>query len=230
MKLLVLSDLHLEFADFEPHAKAVAAADVVVLAGDIRQGTQGIPWARKTFPHKPVIYVAGNHEFYGLHWNKLLDELRKEAALHDIHFLENDSVSIDGIRFLGTTLWTDFDFFGRTRRSQSMRAAEEALNDYDCISAGVPPAEESGAYERKERLSVTMGPGREYINRLTAAHTLLRHRESLAWLESKLSKSDRDKTVVVTHHYPHQNSNPPQYADDGLTPAFGSKLPTEVFA
>ncbi|WP_425334298.1 metallophosphoesterase [Polynucleobacter sphagniphilus] len=62
MKLHVLSDLHLEFADFTP---ASNTADVVVLAGDIGLRAEGVTWARKSFPQQAIIYVAGNHEFYG---------------------------------------------------------------------------------------------------------------------------------------------------------------------
>lgn len=62
MNLYVLSDLHTEFADFDlPETNA----DVVVLAGDIGVGTGGLDWIRKQRLHKPVIYVPGNHEFYG---------------------------------------------------------------------------------------------------------------------------------------------------------------------
>ena len=76
MKLHILSDLHLEFGPFEPPP---TDAQVVILAGDIHVRTLGITWARKTFPHQEVIYVAGNHEFYGAHWDDLLPELREEV-------------------------------------------------------------------------------------------------------------------------------------------------------
>lgn len=65
MKLLVLSDLHVEFAPFVPDRSAMSAADVVVLAADIHTGVQVMAWARQSFADKPIIYVAGNHEFYG---------------------------------------------------------------------------------------------------------------------------------------------------------------------
>src|SRR2546422_9130382 len=130
MKLHVLSDLHVEFTDYKPDVEAVDAADVIVLAGDIHQGAAGMNWARNSFPGKPIIYVAGNHEFYGHHWDALLPELRQKAGECGVHFLENDSVTINGMRFLGATLWTDFDMFGRSRRSQNMRASEGALNDF----------------------------------------------------------------------------------------------------
>jgi len=61
MRLQVFSDLHLEFGRFEP---TIINADVVVLAGDIHQGTAGVKWARQYCHDCPVIYVPGNHEFY----------------------------------------------------------------------------------------------------------------------------------------------------------------------
>jgi Icc-related predicted phosphoesterase len=228
LKLLVLSDLHLELADFEPDSVSVEASDVVVLAGDIHQGTKGIAWARKTFPDKPIIYVAGNHEFYHFHWEKLLSDLREEAFNHEVHFLENDSVNIGAVRFLGATLWTDFDYLGRSRRSQAMREAENRLNDYRLITAGIPPSELIDIYQRKERMSVTVGPGRPYESELTAAHTIKRHQDSLEWLRNELPKGARSRTVVVTHHYPHQNSTAVRFQKDLLTPAFGSRLPIEM--
>jgi predicted MPP superfamily phosphohydrolase len=120
MKLHILSDLHLEFAPHQVDRHAIQSADVVVLAGDIFTGTQGIAWARQSFPSQHIVYVAGNHEFYGHYWDQLLDQLRDEARIHCVDFLENESVTIDGIRFLGATLWTDFDYFGRGKRHASM--------------------------------------------------------------------------------------------------------------
>lgn len=135
MKLLVLSDLHVEFAAFIPDIEVANEADVVVLAGDIHQGVKGMLWARQTFPEKPIIYVAGNHEFYGEHWDLLLPELRAHAQQHKIHFLENDCISIEGIRFLGASLWTDFAYFGAIKQSQMMRLAQRSLNDFRLIQA-----------------------------------------------------------------------------------------------
>jgi predicted phosphodiesterase len=66
MKILVLSDLHLShqsFAVVMDGARIDAQADVVVLAGDIDDGLGGFRWAREAFPDKPIVMVAGNHEF-----------------------------------------------------------------------------------------------------------------------------------------------------------------------
>ena len=216
MKMLVLSDLHVEFTGFKPAPVATAAADVVVLAGDIHTGTNGILWARQTFPDKPIVYVAGNHEFYGQDWDGLLSDLRHQAAAHDVHFLENNSVTIQGIRFLGATLWTDFEFFGESRRSQMIRAAEHVMNDFRLIEADPLPAERNIVTTRSTR------------NKLTGWHTVRRHRESLAMLRSELLVGDPERTVVVTHHYPHKNSTAARFTNEETTAAFGSKLPNEV--
>ena len=85
MKLHILNDLHIEFEDFEPPA---TDADVVVLAGDIGVGMEGLRWAEDRFPDKPVIYVPGNHEFY--HHDITLIEALKAQAPERIHVLNDD--------------------------------------------------------------------------------------------------------------------------------------------
>ena len=80
MKILVLSDLHLAHLSFPAvHAgeRIDAQADVVVLAGDIDDGVGGFRWARETFPDKPIVYVAGNHEFYGYNWKEIQDRVNQ---------------------------------------------------------------------------------------------------------------------------------------------------------
>lgn len=83
--------------------------DVVVLAGDIGTGRMGMAWAMEAFPKElPVVYIAGNHEFYGRSL-ALIEELRaKAAATPNIKFLENDSFELNGTTIIGGTLWTDF--------------------------------------------------------------------------------------------------------------------------
>lgn len=225
MKLLVLSDLHVEFAPFAPDVAATQAADVVVLAGDIHKGLLGMAWARLTFPDKPIIYVAGNHEFYRQHWNRHLTQLRMEADFHSIHFLENDSVTIDGIRFLGATLWTNFEYFGKSRRSHMMNLATNSMNDFRLIEAD-PLTMTLDNMARTEAENDKQNDRIRQI--LSPAHTVLRHRESLAWLQTELENGDPVKTIVVTHHYPNIHSTAKQYVQDPLTAAFGSKLKLNI--
>ena len=225
MKLHILSDLHNEFVPHQSDPEAVAAADVIALAGDIDVGTKGLIWAREAFPNNEIVYVAGNHEFYQHHWNQLLVDMRLKAETLDIHFLENQTVTIGGVRFLGATLWTDYDYFGRGKRQACMREAEEKLNDFRLIKARTIQPERVGAI--LGTADGKKGPVR-WTRKLTAVHTLERHQESLWWLRDQLPKGDPEKTAVVTHHYPHKNSCAPRWANEPLTAIFGSNLPTEV--
>jgi predicted phosphodiesterase len=205
MKLLILSDLHLEMAPFKPPEPAVRQADVIVLAGDIHIGTQGLAWAAGAFrgSGKPVVYVAGNHEFYSGHWDDTLAHLRVRARELGIHFLENDAVILHGVRFLGCSLWTDFEIDGAQQRDAAMRAALKSMNDYRLIHV--------------DSTSVW----------LTPQHTLERHRESRAWLAGALADPafSTSPTVVVTHHLPCPQSVMPWFVGDPLNPSYASDLP-----
>ena len=216
LKLLVLSDLHLEFAPFMPAPAAVDAADVVVLAGDICNGTKAIPWALQAFGSKPVVHVAGNHEFYSFDWIKLLDQMREQSRMHGVHFLESESVTLEGVRFLGATLWTDFELFGPDNRSLAMRESARRMNDFHLIKAKLLPLEQSAAWPH----------GSPW--KLNPTHTLRRHRETLAWLKTELPLGEPEKTVVVTHHLPSSRSVAPQYAKDMVSAIYASNLPQDM--
>lgn len=131
MKLHVLSDLHTEFANFCPPK---TDADIVVLAGDIGVGSGGLEWAARRFPKAPVVYVPGNHEFYG-HDIDLTDEL-KSSAPGNIHILNNDSLELDGVRFLGCTLWTDFRLNGEGEAWFARQRAKRLIEDFASIQNG----------------------------------------------------------------------------------------------
>lgn len=131
MKLHILSDLHLEFGAM-PRNYAPPPCDVVILAGDIGTGRSGMAWAMTTFPPDlPVIYVCGNHELYGRSF-ALYQELKAKAdATPNIKFLECESVEINGVLFIGATLWTDFCLY-----DDPVKAAIEAkfgMNDFRLI-------------------------------------------------------------------------------------------------
>ncbi len=141
MKLWILSDLHVDVNrrfPFElptPHP----AHDVVIIAGDICQGlAEGVRFiASQELNAKPVIYVAGNHEFYGHDRHGELADGRSEAARHpNIHLLERDSVVIDGVAFLGCTLWTDYKYAGMREQARAMHWAARRISDHRLISAG----------------------------------------------------------------------------------------------
>lgn len=218
MKLYILSDLHNEVRPFDVAMHAHVwrpQADVVVLAGDIDNGVQGLKWAAERFCGQPVVYVAGNHEFYGHDWNRTVDELRQVARDEGadflekgVHFLENDSVEIMGVRFLGCTLWTDFEMFGEGDRAWAMQRTASALNDYRLITNDCEPAP----------------------RKLIPEDTRLRHWASRAWLERELAVGDPERTVVVTHHFPCLQSCAPRYRTNPVSAGFGSQLPPTLLA
>lgn len=196
MKILVLSDLHLEFSNF---IAAQVQVDVVVLAGDIHKSNLGIYWARETWPDKPIVYVAGNHEFYKGDRLKVIESLRFAAQEQNVHFLDNDEVVINGVRFLGCTLWTDFNLFGISWQKECLSLAKERLSDFSLI-------EENGF-------------------NFTPEDSLRLNNQSTTWLTRKLIGESFDgKTVVVTHHCPSWQSVAPKYQSDLLSACFASRL------
>lgn len=200
MKLWLFSDLHLEVADLR-QPLAIPDADVCVVAGDLcRAPANGVHWLAKHVAHAmPCVYVAGNHEFYKESIQEGLEDGRNTAAgFPDVHFLENDSVIIDGVRFIGATLWTDYRIEGHP--DLAMVYARERMNDYRLIA--------------KQR-----NPWQRFV-----PETSFRmHQESRLFLDSAL-KADPITTVVVTHHLPHAGSIPPRFKGDLLNAAFASDL------
>ena len=195
MRLHILSDLHLEFELFTPPA---VEADAVILAGDVSTGRNGLKWALMTFPGQPVIYVLGNHEFYGQKLQKLIEDLRKMASGTNIHLLENDSLCIGDVVFLGATLWTDFALNGDPVVAEVV--AQTGMNDYKRIR--------------------TL---RRY-SRLKPSDTRRLHMASRRWLEDQLLGLKGRRTVVVTHHAPSRESIPPAFEGDAFNPALASDL------
>lgn len=193
MKIHILSDLHTEFSDFDPPE---TDADVVVLAGDIGVGSGGIQWAARRYPKVPVIYVPGNHEFYG---HDIRDtEQSFDAVSANIHVLSNSAHEFDGVRFLGSTLWTDFKLYGEGEAWFSRRRAKALIDDFVSIRIG-------------ERL-------------FTPEDSVELHETGKAWLVSELQQKFDGTTVVVTHHLPATPSIDTRYQNDALNPAFASRL------
>lgn len=200
MKIQLLSDLHLEFSDrHPPFLPPETDAGVVVLAGDIDNGTRAIDWAERTFPGKTVLYVPGNHEYYGGELAAVAARLRARAAASpNVKLLDNDEVVIGGVRFLGSTLWTDFELFGADAVEAAVRESLRYVVDFRAIRHGK--------------------------GLLTPGQTLVLHRRALEFLESRLAVPFAGRTVVLTHHAPHPGSVHPRWAAHLSSAAFVSDL------
>jgi Icc-related predicted phosphoesterase len=197
MRLHILSDLHTEFGDVSLPAPR---ADVVVLAGDTGIHRSWFKWVGEQFGGRTVVCVAGNHEYYGETIPSHTEKLRGYAREYGVHFLENESLVVGDVAFLGCTLWTDFALHGNIRLAAS--EAERQLTDY----------------KRVKLLSA----GR-YL-RLTPSDTARLHRRSLEWLREEIGRHAGRKIVVVTHHGPSLRSVPDQFRDDPLSAAYASSL------
>ena len=183
MKLLVYSDLHNEFGTFEPPANN---SEVVVLAGDTHTGSRGAHWALETFGDRHIVYLAGNHEYYSHEMTAVDGEIMHLAEGGRLHFLNPGQTVIDGVRFVGATLWTDFALFGHDLIEQAMARAHATMNDYRRI------------YVRHS----------DNTRPLIPADTQLLHRQARDYIERCLAVPFEGPTVVLSHHGPSLQSLP----------------------
>lgn len=193
MKIITYSDIHLEFGS--PLKAPECDADVMILAGDIV--TFGNIKPLTAFLKgwlNPVIYIAGNHEYYNPSITMAIGRknLRKWLQHHkNVHFLDNTSITIEGVNFFGGTMWTDFN--GKDR--YHMQLAERRMNDYRMIKIGDMP--------------------------ISADDTYRFHAEYVYELRQWFAKGLSGKHVVVSHHCPGVNPNT-KYKDSIMNAAYNS--------
>lgn len=210
LKIKLVSDLHLEFSNIE--LDKTADEKVLILSGDIllasvladypagtnntivTSSRQLVAWrfreflkdCSETFEH--VIYVAGNHELYHGKFNKSLLILKNECDVFpNIHFLENRSVVIDDVTFVGATLWTDCNNYDPL----TILELKRGMSDYSAITY------DDNIYRK-----------------LIPEDTIKRHKKTLEYLQYAISNATTPKVVVVGHHAPTFQSIDPKYADD----------------
>jgi len=217
MKISVGSDIHLEFGDFD--VANPDGAEVLVLSGDIMLAQdlhdhpdsltltqaqimdslgsrQALALRFRDFlrrcseAYKHVIYVAGNHEFYHGRWVENIQDLRRECAVYpNIHFLERDSVTIDGVLFVGGTLWTDMN----KTDPLTLHSVVSMMNDFQVIRNDL-----------------------KGFRRITAMDTVERHLGTVGYIRTVLQQNPDTPAVVVGHHAPTHLSVHPRYAHDDL--------------
>lgn len=211
MNIQLLSDLHLEV---HPHyaPEPASGADVLVLAGDIGSYQEGSQLGDSDFglarfsplPQfaawpTPVLFVPGNHEYDAQDFDTAHARLRSTCDRLGILWLERETMLLQGVRFVGTTLWSDFDALadhegatdlGRRLklRDKAFRAANYYLSKTDATRHDEPflaePMREQGLVCQE-------------------------------WLTNALSTPFDGATVVVTHFAPSLRSADPRY---GLVP------------
>lgn len=206
MRLWILSDLHAEQSAPVALREPGGEFDVAVIAGDVHGScVAAVEWlaAAPQLRGKPVVFVPGNHEFFGsVLQDNLAAGLAAAARTHGrVHLLSRSSVAIGPIRFVGCTLWTDYRLLGSPKAS--MILAGEELDDHRLIRY----REVSGHISR-------------FMPWLTAAE----HRLDLAFLADELVKPHPGPIVVVTHHLPSRGSIAARFSESQLNPTFASDL------
>ncbi len=157
MKIQFVSDVHIEFThELSNLCKSIAHtfefipqtdADVIVVAGDIWYQLHGIKWCEELsrLHNKPVVVIYGNHDYWlaGKKNNKGIDALIKAAREYannsdaEIFFLENDELILDGVRFLGCTMWTSY----KNGDPFVMMKARQVMADFAAIPGKITPAD-----------------------------------------------------------------------------------------
>lgn len=204
VRLLILSDLHLERRPSWSLPDVLPDFDVAIFAGDIASSPRAavdVLSRRGSLAERSVIYIPGNHEFHGGEIEDRLSQGRAATVGTSISMLDRETVVINGARFIGATLWTDYDFFPGIR-DEAMIHASKSLDDHRAIKVW------SGARSLP----------------FTPSHALARHQADLAYIESELARPFAGPTIVVTHHAPHRKSAAFEHLDNLLTAAYVSDL------
>jgi predicted phosphohydrolase len=181
VQIHVLSDLHLEFVpgyDIDP----VLDADLTIIPGDLGHSPDILD--RLANWPTPLIFVPGNHEYDQQDFDQAEEELRETAGLLGLTYLNQDSVVINGVRFVGVTRWCDFDLLGEEQREGCMRAGNSYFRNMGLTRNG------------------------KLFNAETAREVGLAQR---AWLAAELAKPFDGPTVAITHFGPSRRSADPRY-------------------
>lgn len=209
MKVFTASDLHGEIWSHDYDVPTNLDFDVAVFAGDVHHAYRAVNWLtnQRALWGKPVLFVAGNHEYYGSILEDAAARIRESARGTNVTFLDADAVPvIDGVRFLGCTLWTDYRFEADSQ-AQGLGAGR-MLNDHKFIR--------------------TSG-GAEFPAPFMPTEAYKRHLAERRWLTDRLAEEHDGPTVCITHHGVHPGSRHERYADDGaINSSFISDLSAEI--
>lgn len=212
MKIQLLSDLHLEA---HPHWLPTPSpgADVLVLAGDVGSYQKGSQLTDSDYGlarfsplqgwPTPVFFVPGNHEYDAQDFDAAHSRLRETCERLGLIWLEREARVINGVRWIGTTLWSDFDALAP---SVSGPASANALAQQ--LKARDKAFRAANFYLRKAE---TTRHGEPWLAQGVRDQALI----CQDWLRAALDEPFAGPTVVITHFAPSLMSADPRY---GLTP------------
>lgn len=218
MKIQLVSDLHLEFEDI--NITNENGADVLILSGDIlvaddlRNQPASLSWAdvqesgygrakrsiryrdffsRVSFQFPHVIYVMGNHEHYHGKFDQSADIIRQTLGylnIHNVYLLDRDTKDIDGVRFVGGTMWTDCN----KGDAMTLYHLEQCMNDFRVIRVAS-----------------------EGFKKFLPMRTVKEFTQTRDYIKTVVENTPDDMPVVVcTHHAPTSLSVHEMYKHDTL--------------
>lgn len=157
--------------------------NLLILAGDTAEYPNNLKFCDmvlRMYPELKIIEVGGNHLYYSGKRDKIsISEINKEckkfARKHDRYFfLENNTVTIDNIKFIGCTLWSDLSHL---RLSESVLIYSQ-MNDYRKIL-------------------------NDDLSTLKTSDSSLIFEKSSRFILREVNKTPEDKEcIVITHHAP----------------------------
>jgi len=202
VKIQYMSDLHIDKSVRQIVRTGTVEGDVLVVAGDLAEGIEPVAefLEKLTRFGVPVLFVPGNHEFFGCSRSSYFRELRTKMP-SGATLMDRSERVISGIRFLGCTLWTDF---GR-ESDMAMGICSLIMPDFNNIT------DDSGEL-------------------ISPSDQLAWHKAERQWLSERLASPFEGPTVVVTHHSPSYRSTQPIFSGSPLLPAFCSNLEAMIEA
>ena len=230
MKIAVCSDIHLEFGTIS--LENTEGADVLILGGDIcvakdilNRDDNGIfdRFSRSNtihtffqeccerFPH--VIYIMGNHEHYHGDYANTLTILRSRLGyLRNLHILDKEIVSIDGVTFIGGTLWTDMN----KEDPITLLHMKDRMNDFRCVTNSNKQDVVFKGGHTNEAGQFVEDPWGTHVRpaRFTPADAVVDHKKMLDYVRLIIEGKFEQKFVVVGHHAPSKTSTHPRYANE----------------
>lgn len=198
-KIQLFSDIHSRWKDVSFDNDA----SVILAVGDMTEGVAGVEWLKKS--GKRVLYVPGNHEFYEGDLEERLDELIIAAKGSNVTILDQRTVVIDGVRFIGATLWSDF----ANMDPIIMRKCQKTMNDYRMISVRGWFERERNRREYSEILTELTDSDPDGFSgypkkpeKFNPIVAMVMHKRHLSFISKELENKWDGRTVVVTHHAP----------------------------
>lgn len=192
MKLQVISDLHIEHG--QPFAfKKAEGAEVLILAGDIGSYDSALPLIKSCAAVIPTIMILGNHEPMGYTIEETV-AFWESVSIDNFYFLNNRTVELNGVHFIGSTLWSDLN-----ASPMNQAALINAVADFKKIIS------------------------KDKVSYITVEELQFEYEKNKAFIEKELNK-DYPKKVLITHHLPTFSSVSEKWVGSILNTSFASNL------